>query len=343
MLLRHGAGKAAGFIALAGFVHNDPNNSVYAEQYFVGLLDRGFWHERPADTIALLFLFTGMRSNAPVTGRALFRLGALAVILIALSIPASDLVQSMAIARQWRGKVSATEMVRTTLYIWGKPSLIAAARAHGEAAGMYAAYDERYVANPLLNRLVNTKYFDNALHFGGRLTSDAAKERVRDISVKFAWAGLPTPVLASLGIQVSKDDLAYSMGDYMAYLSRGLPLGGHRIGSMFAQGIVLFGPLFPFIYAGICLILFGLTDLLTLRSARGTATLAALGMLEIWSFFINGIQFDGLHLVVYFVLRNFEQMVLIYVLVLWLSRLLVSARRSPAALAGVPALQRGFR
>jgi hypothetical protein len=294
-------------------------------------------------TIALLFLFTGMRSNAPVTGRALFRLGALAVILIALSIPASDLVQSMAIARQWRGKVSATEMVRTTLYIWGKPSLIAAARAHGEAAGMYAAYDERYVANPLLNRLVNTKYFDNALHFGGRLTSDAAKERVRDISVKFAWAGLPTPVLASLGIQVSKDDLAYSMGDYMAYLSRGLPLGGHRIGSMFAQGIVLFGPLFPFIYAGICLILFGLTDLLTLRSARGTATLAALGMLEIWSFFINGIQFDGLHLVVYFVLRNFEQMVLIYVLVLWLSRLLVSARRSPAALAGVPALQRGFR
>jgi hypothetical protein len=208
---------------------------------------------------------------------------------------------------------------------------------------MYAAYDERYVANPLLNRLVNTKYFDNALHFGGRLTSEAAKERVRDISVKFAWAGLPTPVLARLGIPVSKDDLAYSMGDYMAYLSRGLPLGGHRIGSMFAQGIVLFGPLFPFIYAGICLILFGLTDLLTLRSARGTASLAALGMLEIWSFFINGIQFEGLHLVVYFVLRNFEQMVLIYVLVLWLSRLLTSARPSPAALTGVPALQRGFR
>jgi porin len=56
MLLRHGPGKASGIIALAGFIHNDPNNSVYAEQYFVGLLDRGFWHERPADTIALLFL-----------------------------------------------------------------------------------------------------------------------------------------------------------------------------------------------------------------------------------------------------------------------------------------------
>jgi hypothetical protein len=293
-------------------------------------------------TVSLLFLFTGMRSKAPVTGRALFRLGALGLILLAISVPASDLVASMAIARQWRGKVSPTEMIKTTLYIWGKPSLIAAARAHGEAAGMYAAYDERYVANPLLNRLVNTKYLDNSLHFGRSLTSDGAQERLRRISAKFAWAGLPTPLLGALGIQVSKEDLAYSMGDYMAYLSRGLPLGGHLIGSMFAQGIVLFGPLFPFVYAAICLILFCLTDLLTLRPARGAATLAALGMLQIWSFFINGIQFDGLHLVLYFVLRNFEQMVLIYVLVLGLSRLLLSAQ-SPARLPAVPALQRGVR
>jgi porin len=56
MLLRHGPGKASGFIALAGFIHNNPNNSVYAEQYFAGLLDRGFWPTRPADTIALLFI-----------------------------------------------------------------------------------------------------------------------------------------------------------------------------------------------------------------------------------------------------------------------------------------------
>jgi porin len=56
MLLRQGQGKAAGIIALLGFIHNDPNNSVYAEQYFAGLIDRGFWPTRPADTIALLFI-----------------------------------------------------------------------------------------------------------------------------------------------------------------------------------------------------------------------------------------------------------------------------------------------
>jgi len=56
MLLRQGPDKASGIIALLGFIHNDPNNSAYAEQYFAGVLDRGFWHSRPADTIGLLFI-----------------------------------------------------------------------------------------------------------------------------------------------------------------------------------------------------------------------------------------------------------------------------------------------
>ena len=96
--------------------------------------------------------------------------------------------------------------------------------------------------------------------------------RLSDISIKLAWAGLPTPVLNKLGIAVSKDDLAYSMGDYLAYLSRGLPLGGHVIGSMLAQGIVLFGPLFPFVYAAICVVLFWFIDLWTVKPAVGKAS-----------------------------------------------------------------------
>ncbi len=57
MLLRQGPGDTDGIIALGGFVHNDPDNSPYAEQYFAGLLDRGFWHARPQDTIGLLFSY----------------------------------------------------------------------------------------------------------------------------------------------------------------------------------------------------------------------------------------------------------------------------------------------
>ncbi|MDB6084471.1 MAG: hypothetical protein JWN43_2352, partial [Gammaproteobacteria bacterium] len=294
-----------------------------------------------AATIGLLYVLAAMRSDEPLRGRSLLKLGALVVVLAAVSIPVSDLATSMAIARQWRGKVSASEMIKTTFFVMSKPNLIAAARSHGETASRYEAYDEHYIANPLLNRLVGTKYYDNAFHFAKGLTSPDAKARLTAVSKKFAWAGLPTPVLARLGIAVSKEDLAYSMGDYLAYLSRGLPLGGHRIGSMFAQGIALFGPLFPFVYAGICVVLFWFIDLLTVRPIAGRASLAALGMLQIWSLFISGISYEGLHIVAYFVFRNFWQMVLIYVLVLSMARLMTVKKLSAPAPSAEPTWQRG--
>ncbi len=57
MLVRQGAGDLDGIIALGGFVHNDPANSPYAEQYFVGLLDRGFLAARPQDAAGMLFTY----------------------------------------------------------------------------------------------------------------------------------------------------------------------------------------------------------------------------------------------------------------------------------------------
>ena len=57
MLVRNGDGDTAGIIALGGFIHNDPANSAYADQVFVGLLNGGFWPARPKDTIGLLFTY----------------------------------------------------------------------------------------------------------------------------------------------------------------------------------------------------------------------------------------------------------------------------------------------
>ncbi|HLZ99366.1 MAG TPA: hypothetical protein VKP66_15640 [Steroidobacteraceae bacterium] len=273
-------------------------------------------------TIGLLYLLRGMRSDLPLTGRALTRLGVLALILLAVSGPVSDLTTSMVIARQMRGKVSAVTMIRTTLRIWRQPGVIAAYRASSETAARFSSYDEHYIANPMLGRLVETKFYDTAFHFGSTLTTDDARARLRDISVKLAWASFPTPVLRALGISIDKSDLDFSMGDYMAYLSRGIPLGGRKTGNMFAQGIVLFGPLFPFLYAVICLLLYGAMDLLTVRPANGAARLSAVAMLQAWHFFMSGITFESVQKVFLFFVRTLWQMLLIYVLVFTPARLL---------------------
>jgi porin len=60
MLVRNGSGDQDGIIALGGFVDNNADNSSYAQQYFAGLLDRGFWHARPEDGVAVLFSYFAM-------------------------------------------------------------------------------------------------------------------------------------------------------------------------------------------------------------------------------------------------------------------------------------------
>jgi hypothetical protein len=299
----------------------------------VGLNARGIMFAGVV-TVALLYLLAGMRSQAPLRRRSIIRLCALAAVLAAVSVPLSDLATSMVIAREWRGKVSAAEMIRTTLHVWRTPKLIATYRAGAEAASRYKSYDEHYIDNALLARFVGTKYVDNSLHFARGISTDDSKARLRDVSLRFMWAALPTPVLHRLGINVDKDQLGFSMGDYLAYLSRGLPLGAHKVGSMLAQGIALFGPLFPFIFAAICLVLFGVMDLLTLRPLAGAASLSALGMLQIWSFFNAGLVYEGLHTAFTFLVRSIELTVLIYVFVSRLAGLLF---RFKEAMIGMPA------
>ncbi len=74
MLVRNGPGDDDGIIAIGGFVHNDPNNSAYAEQYTVGLLDRGFWAARKQDAVGLLMSYntvSGKLGNAQGIEQAL--------------------------------------------------------------------------------------------------------------------------------------------------------------------------------------------------------------------------------------------------------------------------------
>ncbi|HTZ71498.1 MAG TPA: carbohydrate porin [Acetobacteraceae bacterium] len=57
MLVRQGSSDKQGIIALAGFIDNDPNHTSYAQQYFLGVIDGGFWQARPEDSINLLFTY----------------------------------------------------------------------------------------------------------------------------------------------------------------------------------------------------------------------------------------------------------------------------------------------
>jgi hypothetical protein len=272
-------------------------------------------------TVGLAYLLVALQSRATLRRGAFLRLGIALLGLVIIIGPVSDLATAMAVARASRGKVSGKEMIATTLHVLRKPYLIQQYRDRQEQAGRYDRYDEYYIANPLFARLVETKFHDNALFFSSTLVTRDSKTMLTRTSTDFLWAILPSPILKRIGIHIDKDNLNFSMGDYLAYLSRGVPLGGRKTGSIFAQGQVVFGVLFPFVFVLLSLALFKWMDVLCRRAADGSAFPVTLALLTSWQL-IHLLGPESLHQGVIAIVRTLPQDIAVYVLMLWIARLL---------------------
>jgi hypothetical protein len=273
-----------------------------------------------AMTIALLLLLAAMRSKNIPTFSQISKIGLVMIIFAVLSIPLSDLATAMVVARTSGDRLSAIKTVEKTFEALSDPQAIANYRQTEKMKVVTSVYNEGYITSPIAARLVETQFHDNAFYFANKL-SPSSEDNLRKITVEFVWAILPQPFLDLLKIDVEKTKLTFSMGDYLVYERYGLKLGGFKTGSMFAQGEVLFGWFFPLIYLLICLLLFSLMELLTVRSAYAQSAIAIPAMLMIWRLFISGITGESLHQLISFILRNLLQVIIIYLIMLNFSRL----------------------
>lgn len=270
-------------------------------------------------TVGLLFLLIGMRSEKSITGSMLLKLSAIGLLGAALSWPASNLVTAMVMARGDRIKASSTEMIKKTVENFQSPEKIDIYRKQSLANDLRTAYDEKYVDNPMLARLILTKFHDNSIYFAGKI-SDKGSEELMKVSGDELWATLPQPWLDALKIDVHKSEMGFSMGDMIVNLAVGLPLGGYRTGSIFGQGWALFGYLFPFIYFGMCLVLFAAIDIFSIRTASGLTALSVIGMLNVWPNFLFGITADSLQHLFMGVVRGVPQSVFLYAIIFYIAK-----------------------
>lgn len=265
-------------------------------------------------TVLLLFLLIGMRSNKAITFEMLSKFIILGLFGLALSWPASNMVTAMVVARKDRAKLSIDKMVVNTFENFLDPEKLEEYSKESILKELRSAYDEAYIENPIIARFVITKFHDNTLYFAGRV-SEKGSEDVWKISKEFFWATLPQPWLDELKIDVNKDTLRFSMGDIIVNQAVGLPLGGFKTGSVFGQGYVMFGNLFPIIYFFMCLILYTSIDIFSTRTAEKVTILSAIGMLHIWPNFLFGITADSLHHLFNSAFRDVLQSVLLYTII----------------------------
>jgi hypothetical protein len=125
--------------------------------------------------------------------------------------------------------------------------------------------------------------------------------------------------LVALKIDVDKESMRFTMGDYLSHMGGAGDLGAYKTGSAFGHGLAMFGIYFPVVYFLICPILFLAADVLSYRSAQGTVLVSTLGMLGIWKLFQYGVTAESLQVFFMMVVRGLPQQILIYLLTFWIA------------------------
>jgi hypothetical protein len=274
-------------------------------------------------TVALIFLLTGMRSKNKITLKMLSKFSLIGLICFALSWPASNMVTAMVIARKERGRVDIFQMVSKTWDNFLDPEKLKDYNKQVIVNDLRSAYDETYIANPMVARFVTTKFHDNGIYFAGKIDGKATEE-LRHVTEDFFWYSLPQPWLDYLKIDVKKDQMGFSIGDVMANLVVGTPLGGERTGSIYGQGWVLFGYYFPIMYFFMSIVLFAAIDIFAIQTVSGVAVLSVIGMLSVWPNFLFGITADSIHHLFISVVRGVLQSVALYAFMFSISKVLAT-------------------
>ncbi len=238
------------------------------------------------------------------------------VAVVALGLPTMtvllDVSTAMLIARANRGEASSSDLVRTSIAVFDNKPVLHAFRERSAIVG--SGYNEVYIDNAFVQRSTTIKYLDLNLYQSRDLSPDQV-ETARAVAGDRALSILPTPVIAALGIDFDKAQVAYSGGDLYRFLSGRGPVGGFTTGSALADGLVVFGPLFWPIFAAFAFASFFLHDLFSVSSAGRLAFVSPSVLMSVHTLFTAGLVGENVAGALGGLVRVYPQTILLYLLI----------------------------
>lgn len=273
---------------------------------------------------ALTYLLWVAHQESRITTRTVVKAGALVVsFLIGITLFA-DLSAAMTVARDKRQTASQMQLIEETFALLREPEKLERYRTQIELASKLSVYDEAYLRNPLLARLSETKFHDNMLYYAQNFGQDQQSE-VWNVTLEKLILAFPQPVLDALKIKIDKWRNTYSMGDYYRYLNEGEgALGGFATGSMWADMYSLFGVWLPFCTVLLLLVVFITFDGLSLHGNLYSISPVVLGSTFI--IFEYGLGAESLATKLAFLMRDWPQKVVLYLIIFHFFRLFTAKR-----------------
>jgi len=291
-----------------------------------GALMLGFTSLAFAYVIGLLL---GVYKSRLFTIRNAFFVG---ILFWLLTGPMADLGTAMVIVRGDREEVPAGEMINLTIEAFGDKRAIRERRIFDLSSGWEVDWDERYLDNVFTTRFANLKFNDMSLVMAEKL--DKFDPDMLEYSVDYFLGSLPEPVLKAFNFNIDKDELySMSIGDYLYMITGGQgEIVGFRSGHIAGTGMATFGWWYLLILGAAMVPVFILLDLFFERrqstDSEGTRNVrfSCCGLLSLTSIWYL-LPSESVVTIGTFLIRGWLQLVLLYMVMFYLTRLLTSGFR----------------
>lgn len=227
----------------------------------------------------------------------------------------TKLALAMVSIRSFRGSVDYMDLVALSIEAFFDPKISNAYEVSEESAVFVGGYGENYISSRLLSRLLMIKFHDNMFYYLSFMNDDNIKYLIGN-SIDRLIGIFPQPALDILNINIVKNDMRNSFGDYVIYLVDGWGLGGYKTGSMISNLYALTGIFFPGLMFFGSLILFVVYDAFRL----GDNFSPVLGLI-VWSVVgtLGGMGFNSESLVnvISGIFRTIPQIIFLYLVIIF--------------------------
>jgi len=261
--------------------------------------------------LMFIFIIYKCRHRQLVSRRLLKGIGLVALVG-ALAMPSfSDLMVAMQMARAERATATPLEMFQETASAFLDKQRLEQYRSVGATTFIFDVYDERYLSNPMLNRLSETKFHDN-MFFAGQFFGDEDKAALLSNQLGRIAGILPQNIIDFLDLKIDKNKYQFSNGDLYMNQLYGLQLGGYITGSIWADMYVLCGGWFPLSVVIMGVLVFVVMDAAT-RFGPGLF-ISPSALCATWYFYLYGIGGESIVAKVNQLTRGTLQSLLLYAL-----------------------------
>ena len=271
-------------------------------------------------SLGLAFLLSVLLGQMVIEKKISRRIVVSVAMLLMLAPFFIDLATAMVVVRSMRGKIPTTELIKNTFLVAIDRETVGKFRQEYEISSGSGEYEEYYLRNPFLARLINTKFVDNTLALKG-VRNGRYSDYLWDVTIKKLKALLPTPAIKMLGLKLNKEDIAFSMGYAMQHIEYGGFFGVYTLGSEIGHGIGLMGPVMFVVVIPLFLVVFIALQSLT-TTIGGFVVITPVILLQLMRVYYLACN-DSLLTPVSFILRGLPQDILLYWLVFkatrWLS------------------------